>query len=637
MKYRKEIDGLRALAILPVILCHAGFQTFSGGYVGVDVFFVISGYLITSNIIIKKELGTFSLIAFYERRTRRILPALFFVLLACLPFSWVLLVPQDLKNFSASLAAVSTFTSNLFFQRTGYFEPAAALKPLLHTWSLAVEEQYYLLFPLLFVMFWRLGKLRTAACLAVLLLASLYGAYSLPINQPANAFFSLQTRGWELLLGSLVAFYPIKETSNNTRRSYNQLPSIIGLLLITYAVVKFDSQTPESGLYALIPTIGAAAIIVFADKQTIVGKLLTSRSFVGIGITSYSAYLWHQPILAYSRYWLDEPSKIAAMVLSTVALGIGAISWKYVETPFRDINRFSRRQIFIYGIFGSIIFVAIGITGHVLKGVPGRFTADEQEILATGNIEFKQVMAEYGLGKCFLGEDQTFEVLVSNKCVSNKNTRPRVIIFGDSEAAHWMVGAKTIFPKLGFEVEQWTAVGCRAIRNSMTTKRCENFYEGFLSNVIPNLSRLDTIIISGRWISTLKYIKRDAFLISIRNLFEKIKVSDAHIVVIGNAPEFSAAPHNLMVKNGIKNKGEVFLESMDFREVNDLLRIESKNHNFFYFDPTEVICDLKRSLRCLVAKDQVFYFLDLGHLSPAGSQVLIKELASRLSPLLKIH
>ena len=159
MNYRREIDGLRALAVLPVILFHAGFETFSGGFVGVDVFFVISGYLITTIILAELEQGRFSIVNFYERRARRILPALFLVMLVCIPFAWIWLLPSDMKDFSQSLIAVAIFASNiLFWRESGYFDTAAELKPLLHTWSLAVEEQYYVLFPLFLMLFWKLGK-----------------------------------------------------------------------------------------------------------------------------------------------------------------------------------------------------------------------------------------------------------------------------------------------------------------------------------------------------------------------------------------------------------------------------------------------------------------------------------------------
>lgn len=194
MDYRRELDGLRALAVLPVILFHAGFETFSGGFVGVDVFFVISGYLITTIILAELNRGNFSIVNFYERRARRILPALFLVMLACIPFAWILLAPADLNSFAKSLVAVSLFVSNVFFWKDGdYFETAAELKPLIHTWSLAVEEQYYVLFPLFLMLFWKFGKRWILVTLGLVFVLSFAVAQWASYAKPAAAFFTAAT------------------------------------------------------------------------------------------------------------------------------------------------------------------------------------------------------------------------------------------------------------------------------------------------------------------------------------------------------------------------------------------------------------------------------------------------------------
>lgn len=208
MKYRREVDGLRALAVLPVIFFHAGFEIFCGGFIGVDIFFVISGYLITTIIFDEKEANKFSIVNFYERRARRILPALFLVMAICLPFAWVWLMPSDLKEFAQSLTAVTVFSSNILFWKTsGYFESAAELKPLLHTWSLAVEEQYYLIFPLFIIATWRYGMKWMVTALSVVALISISLAQWGATHMPLATFFMLPTRFWELLIGSFIAFY----------------------------------------------------------------------------------------------------------------------------------------------------------------------------------------------------------------------------------------------------------------------------------------------------------------------------------------------------------------------------------------------------------------------------------------------
>ena len=208
MEYRKEIDGLRAVAVLPVILFHAGFTTFSGGFVGVDIFFVISGYLITTLIVDEMDKGSFSLLNFYERRARRILPSLFFVMLFTLPFAWFWMLPQELISFSQSLSAVPLFASNILFWRTsGYFDTASELKPLLHTWSLAVEEQYYFLFPLFLLSAWKLGKKFIISLLIIVAIMSVVAAQWGSTTYPSFTFYVLPTRAFEILIGALICFY----------------------------------------------------------------------------------------------------------------------------------------------------------------------------------------------------------------------------------------------------------------------------------------------------------------------------------------------------------------------------------------------------------------------------------------------
>ena len=283
MKYRAEIDGLRALAVLPVILFHAGFELFSGGFVGVDVFFVISGYLITTIIISEMAEGKFSIVNFYERRARRILPALFFVMLMCLPFAWMWLTPNDLKDFGQSLVAVSTFSSNiLFWRESGYFDTAAELKPLLHTWSLAVEEQYYILFPIFLMFTWRLGLKWILILLSMVFLVSLgiaqWGAY----NSPSAAFFLLPTRGWELLVGVFAAFY-LKYNTHLKSHSLNQALSLIGFGMIVYSIISFDKNTAFPSLYALIPTIGTGLLILCAVPKTLFINYLALNLLLELG------------------------------------------------------------------------------------------------------------------------------------------------------------------------------------------------------------------------------------------------------------------------------------------------------------------------------------------------------------------
>jgi peptidoglycan/LPS O-acetylase OafA/YrhL len=371
--YRKEIDGLRALAVLPVILFHGGIKSFSGGYVGVDIFFVISGYLITSIILKEKEAGTFTIAGFYERRARRILPALFFIMLFTIPLAWFWLLPHELKDFGKSVVAVTIFASNLlFWQESDYFAADAELIPLLHTWSLAVEEQFYLVFPLIMILFWALGKRWLVGIISLIAVFSL-GLTELGWREfPEANFYLIPTRAWELMIGALTAFYLFH--NQPPRGIIGHLASVIGIVLILASIFLLDSSLPFPSLYALAPTIGTALIILYATSNTLVYKLLSQKLFVGIGLISYSAYLWHQPLFVFVRIMHGDSltiGVISVLVLSTLILAF--LSWRYVELPFRNRSNFTRKQIFSASIFTSMLFASMGIALIVSNGASYRF------------------------------------------------------------------------------------------------------------------------------------------------------------------------------------------------------------------------------------------------------------------------
>ncbi|QEL65050.1 hypothetical protein OTERR_15740 [Oryzomicrobium terrae] len=375
MDYRREIDGLRALAVLPVILFHAGFEAFGGGFVGVDIFFVISGYLITTIILAELEQGKFSIVNFYERRARRILPALFLVMLICIPFAWFWLLPSDMKDFSQSLVAVSGFASNiLFWRESGYFGTAAELKPLLHTWSLAVEEQYYVIFPLFLMLFWKLGKRWMLVTLGLVFVASLVLAQWAAYAKPTAAFYLLPTRGWELLIGAFAAFYLSQANRKAFGKGLSEFGGWLGVALIIYAIFAYSNTTPFPGFYTLVPTLGTVLIILFATQQTTVGKFVGNKAFVGIGLISYSAYLWHQPLFAFAKHSsLTKPSSLVYGVLAVLAIVIAYFTWKYVEAPFRDKSKLTRKQVFSLSLIFSFTFVSVGLLGYLNSGNLWRF------------------------------------------------------------------------------------------------------------------------------------------------------------------------------------------------------------------------------------------------------------------------
>lgn len=414
--YRREIDGLRALAVLPVILFHAGVEVLRGGFVGVDVFFVISGYLITSIILSEQEAGVFRLSQFWERRARRILPTLFLVIGASIPAAFFLLDQFELHTYSKSVVAASLFFSNFHFWKDGgYFETAAELKPLLHTWSLAVEEQYYIFFPLLILLAWRFGKRGMLLLLSLLATGSFGLCLWASRASPDAAFFLLPMRLWELAIGAFIALYCFRNEVKKDLGLFGELLAIAGLSLVLGAVLTYSSAIPFPGVYALVPTLGAALLILFATPSTLVGRFLASRVMVGIGLVSYSAYLWHQPVFAFLRHVHEALSPAVILLGAGLVFCLSFLSWKYVELPCRNRLSLPRaRFLKLIGALGVSVIV-VGLSGAKLfsaKAKTGAELALATELVGRGAVYASNMDERWFVKSRIAVEEMTPDTLV---------------------------------------------------------------------------------------------------------------------------------------------------------------------------------------------------------------------------------
>jgi peptidoglycan/LPS O-acetylase OafA/YrhL len=622
MQYRRDIDGLRALAVLPVILFHAGFPHFDGGFVGVDVFFVISGYLITTLIIGELEQGKFSLVTFYERRARRILPALFVIMLFCVPFAWLWLLPEDMKKFSQSMVAVAAFASNLLFWKTSnYFDTPTTLKPLLHTWSLGVEEQFYVLFPLLLLLMWRLGRRWILALLAAAAIVSLAASQWGSIADPSWTFYLLPTRGWELLLGAFLAFYFARHPRENLDPRFQQAGSVLGLVLLLASVFLLDEKTPFPSLYALLPTIGAALIILCSSENTWVGKLLGNQIVVGIGLISYSAYLWHQPLFAFARHRvLGEPSALLMVILTIVSLGLAYLSWKYIEAPFRNRQKVTRTQIFSFAAAGSLLFISVGLAGHFNKGFPSRMPAStEIADIALPTVDngwcFYSIdtisrldYGEHGLA-CWLGD---------------KNSARKSILVGDSYAAQYEPFWDDIGARNHMAINAVTTNWCYpSINDEFTGPQSSRAFKQCLYDrkyVRENLSRYDIAIFGGCWQAVLAQEKMDGVL----RLIELAATQNHLVVVMASPTQFDVNVMDMYKKTLLH--GAVFditkvpaRGDAMARKANGMLEALARRYdNVVYIDRNSLFAG--KGLQRDMTRNGVPFALDSGHISIHGSK-----------------
>lgn len=388
--YRPEVDGLRAAAVLPVILFHIGFEIdgvrlFSGGYVGVDVFFVISGYLITGILLSDLRQDRFSIGRFLERRVRRILPALTLVTAVSIPLAWLMMTPDQMINFGQSVVAVTTFTANiLFWLESGYFDTTTELKPLLHTWSLAVEEQFYAIFPWVLLAGWLWCRRHLLAVFGLLAAASLAAAIHWSDSANDATFYLLPTRGWELLAGALVAVW---EQNRDARPTAGPVPGVataLGVVLIAAALFLFDENSVHPGYITVLPVAGTLLILIFGGGRDPGSRMLSTPAIVGIGLISYSLYLWHQPLIAFYRHYaLAEPSLLAKAGIIALASLMAILSWRFVERPCRQRDLISLKRL-LAGLFVlSAAVTAFGAAAHLTAGFPERLSAEERAVAET--------------------------------------------------------------------------------------------------------------------------------------------------------------------------------------------------------------------------------------------------------------
>lgn len=640
MEYRKEIDGLRAVAVVPVVLFHGGFGIFPGGFVGVDVFFVISGYLITSIILGDLQKGRFSIAQFYERRVRRIFPALFAVIAACIPMAWRALSPNDLEDFCKSVIAVTLFCSNvLFWKESGYFDTAAELKPLLHTWSLAVEEQYYLLFPLLLAFLRPFGQRANVAVLAMLAFVSFGLAAWLSPSHPDTTFYLLPTRAWELLLGAIAAMHVHhagRLPEGHAVRS--QIASLAGLAMIVTSMIWFDAHTPTPGFATLAPTVGTALVLLYASSGNLAARLLSFPVAVGIGLISYSVYLWHQPLFVFARHMsLEKPSALVYATLTAATFGLGYLSWAYIERPFRERKSLGRTKLFIMAIVGSVAFAAFGVVGVKARGFAGRdgFSVTAIPGYSLDNASYKARTGD--LMKAAGGVARHMNIGSPGDRVqwfTDSLTTTKVLVIGNSHSGdlyNVFASCKAMFPNMEF-----ARYGIQL--SDFGHPEGEELF------ATPNYSAADVIMISTRW-SGLRFEARSRGRSDFHGLEALIPRVDADrklLVVTSESPHFphfgsltladslavkqsrQSATHRPSASGCIDFINRQYYESRDdnrrTHETNRMLREIAKRHGIVFLDKEDFLCDRTAGTCSAVLENGHKAFWDEAHYTLEGAR-----------------
>ena len=634
--YRADIDGLRALAVVPVCFFHAGLPAFSGGFVGVSVFFVISGYLMAKLIGEGLERGDFSLSNFYERRVRRIFPALFAVLFFCAVVAAVVAPPKLFRDFGATLSATVLFASNLAFwwKTANYFDATSEWSLLLHTWSLAVEEQFYILFPIFLILVMRFGWRLRFGLAALLALASLLLSVWGAANAPTATFYLLPTRAWELLLGSLIALWSMRGAGVDVQRAgplwIAQAGGMIGFGLVLGSMIGYDPEMAFPGAAALAPTVGAALLIYFGQAQgNVAARLLGLAPFTFIGRISYSLYLWHWPliVLAHKYDWLSTLGRFQSATVIAISTLLAWLSWRWIEQPFRGRDsRVGRSQLYVAALAGTAVLGIVGATAQINKGFPQRFPGIEAVSISPQIAAERRngKWREFSAGNCFKERAADWG---GERCLIDRGAAENALLWGDSFAASYAPGF-FLSPQSGFNVLEYTAPQCPPIIGYEAASRPQ--CAPFIAEVIGIIKRHDisTVIMAANWTS---YIKRGKMrLEDIGKTAAHLRALGVRVVVIGQSPVFPFVYPDEYFYNayGAQQSEREYTAPVDL-DPGINLQMQKFLTDGSFFDPLALFC---RESACAFKRDDWYIFRDFGHYTHYGSTLVVEALLERLAP-----
>lgn len=640
--YRSDIDGLRAVAVVPVVLFHAGFSTFSGGYVGVDVFYVISGYLITSIICEEIERDRFTIVGFYERRIRRIFPALFAVVIAASILATILFLPGDFKDFGQSALSTVFFASNiLFWLKSGYFDGSSWIKPLLHTWSLAVEEQFYIFYPLYLVAIQRFFNRKFIPwTIAVLVVSLCLSVYALP-RWPSATFYLAPARAWELSIGSLLALRAFPPIPNDRWRD---ALSLLGLAAIAWAVFTFSAATPFPGLHALFPCIGAGLIIYAGQSHSsLVGRVLSVRALVFTGLISYSLYLWHWPLLVFAKYYLLRDLTLAETLgVLAASLALSIACWRFIERPFRGRSGVLKHGPLFAAAAGVMgLVAAFGLVAHRTGGLPARLPAEVVKLESTGKDR-----NTYRDRCLYLNRAEIDAGRLCDVKIGASEAAPSFIVWGDSHADALMAGVAAAAGRHGAAGLNATLAMCPPLLGVAIggAPDCQSFNRMVFETI--NKDQLAKVVLIARWASysegsrygsfdsttiptltdmeTKETSYHAVFASGLERTLEALSGRNREIYLVLAAPEVVYDVPSALARRALYG-GQLTIETTvaDFSRrqafVTKTVAALHEKYRFTIIDPRTALCD---DTICRVQQDGEVLYYDNHHLSTAGARAI---------------
>lgn len=629
LKYRREIDGLRAIAVLAVVLYHAefsflNFNLFKGGYIGVDIFFVISGYLISSIIISDINDGNFSFSNFYERRARRILPPLFIVMAVSIPFAWVKMSPKAMEEYAGSILSSLAFSSNLWFwKEDSYWAEPSALKPFLHTWSLSVEEQFYLLFPVLLLVLVKFARNRINLYFFAVFIVSLLSAHFFSLGYAEASFYLLPTRAWEILAGAMLAINEMNK-SRITHRLLDVTMPAFGLLLIFTSIAVFENGTRHPSFITLLPVMGTMIMIMFCKPGELVSDLLGSKPLVGIGLISYGFYLWHYPIFAFAKINDFSSTGISKFQLIMLSLALSFVTYFLVEKPVRNRSKLKLRTFVPLVLCSLIALVVTQTVFYKTNGAEFRMSRFselvEMNYWSEGGGNREKFSTYNG---CWLSEENFVKNDPFQTCKSGElsNNKRKIAVVGDSNIGSIIPGLISIFGRE--TVLERVVNGCFPAR-TYRDEFCKNAMSVAISDAVK--SDPDLIILGGHY-SQFNFNPNISGLEDLLN--NELKLYREKTIIFGPLPRWGDLPKRLNVmyeQDPISFVVPDRLPPLLYTfQIDDAAQKMAENMGVAYLSPVKTFC---LDMSCLVKtgnnSDDITSY-DSEHLTHNASTYLIEK------------
>jgi len=627
-KYRPDIDGLRGIAILAVVWYHAFPSALRSGFIGVDIFFVISGFLISSIIFSNLEHNTFSYIEFYNRRIRRIFPALLTVMVASFLFGWMALTADEFKELGKHIAGGAGFITNfILWSESGYFDAAAETKPMLHLWSLAIEEQFYIFWPILLGFTWRRNWsfLRTTTLIAILSFAT---SIILIQQDATGAFYSPLARFWELMVGGLLAYISLHKRGLISR--HTNLQSMFGFVLLVIGLVVINRQMQFPGFWALLPVFGTFFMISAGPSAWLNQHLLSSKFLIWVGLVSYPFYLWHWPLLSFARIIESQkPPLVVNAFMLIVALALAWLTYKYIERPMRFSLSYARLKL-IGLVTGIVLIGAASFAVYINNGMEFRKAAPQLNITNQGDISHDIYMKYLhdNFYPCTPLKAREIKMnALENQCFHSKNSgNTDIAIVGDSHSQQLFTGLATIAKDQN--IANYIKSGAPTIDNEK--------FKGIYETLIHSPS-IKSVIISAYWgIRVPANSDIQQFEDAFKRTVDTLVSANKSVYIADDVPNFSFDPQKCKYEGRLGLRNQCSESSEKFRSEQKRMQriikeIANRSAQVHLLNLSDYFCD---SEQCSMAKDGLLFYRDRNHLNLNGSHYIGKRIVKEFPGIL---